>query len=420
MVGTLSKALCRIADALPRYERTAELFRTKEIQEGTANLYALFMKFLVRAMQWYQGGSFKHAIHAFVKPVAIAYKDILEEIEESSRSLDQWVATAAYAEQRAMHLEQRYMYREQQAMRLENHGSHLLLEEVRQLVLAMQPQLAQLQAGQNQLSTVVFNTNDLVHDAQLSSMLTFAAGVPGLDPQERLRLSLLMRNRRRTRPAHSRQSFTQSTKLRTWTLSHQSALVLVRGSIAVHTVAKEFCVDVIQYLQSASIPVLWILNDPMTGGRKSFSAIDLLRSLVFQALQLNTTLHNEKSCSINCARMQSARTELEWIDILGAAMAGMPQVYIVVDVEAQRSDMPSLNDSFSWSMAFHTLFQKLAARNCPSIIKVVLVSYSAMPRIFAFPSSFPDSDAVIPISTILKPTAKRMPKQARLSLRIRR
>lgn len=417
LVSTLSKALCRIADALPRYERTEKLFQTPEIRAGTISLYTNLMKFLIRAMKWYEQGAFKRALYAFTKPVAIQYQDILDDIDECSRRLDQHAAFSAYAEQRDMHLEQRDMHREQQLMRTENQESQFLLGELMKAFLSLQPQLAKLQDGQNQLSTAVWDTNDRVYDVQLSSMLSFTAGVPGLDPQQWLRISLVRRNRRRLRAAQPHAPFLDSIRLRAWTTSSKSALLVVKGSVAVRDTARDFCVNAIEYLQSASIPVLWVLKDPKIGSRKSLSAIEMLKSLVFQALQLNTSLHTEKACALNCATMQKARTELDWINILAASLAGMPQTYVVVDMEAQQPDDTHTSYPFSWPLSFHALFDTLANRGCAAIVKVVLISYSAERRTLTWPPTVQEEDETVPISTLVKPRGVQRRRQLHLAPR---
>lgn len=392
------------------------LYQTIEIREGVVQLYSHLLRFFIRAMQWYEGGSIKRAINSFVKPAAIQYKDILEDIEECSRRIDQQAVLASYAEQRDMH-------REQQQMRAENNDSHHLLGnvmnailsmqphvatvqdnhflvgEVLKAVLAMQPQIAQLQAQQNRLSGAVFDTNDRVFDVQLSAMLTFTATVPGLEPEEYLRLGLVMRNRRRARPVQSQEPFLSAPALRAWTQSPTSALVVVKGSITVQNIAKDFSINIVEYLRKTSTPVLWLLKDPKIGRRTTFAAVDLLKALVHQALRVNKKLHDEKTMSLKCATIQSARSESDWINILGASFTGLPLIYIVVDTEVQRFE-PSFGNSFSWPWAFRMLFDRLASRGFSTVVKVLLVSYGTDPRYLTYPTGPLGEAAIIPITKV--------------------
>ena len=107
-MSTFAKTLCRIADCLPRQELALVLYPTKQIKQGVAQLYAHFMDFLVRAMKWYREGAVNRIVHSITQPVGIRYKDILESIEDCSRSIDKWVTASAQAELRDMHaLQQR-------------------------------------------------------------------------------------------------------------------------------------------------------------------------------------------------------------------------------------------------------------------------------------------------------------------------
>lgn len=145
----------------------------------------------------------------------------------------------------------------------------------------------------------------------------------------------------------------------------------------------------------------------------------MLKSLVFQALQLNDSLYTEKACALKCSTMQRARTELDWIDILAASLAGMPQTYIVVDMEAQQPDDTHTSYPFSWPLNFHALFDTLTSRGCAAIVKVVLISYSAERRTLTWPPTIQEEDEIIPISNVVKTTGIQRRKQPRLPLRRR-
>jgi hypothetical protein len=136
-------------------------------------------------------------------------------------------------------------------------------------------------------------------------------------------------------------------------------------------------VSIVEAIKTAIIPVVWVLNS-RTGEENGVcpsrapSAIDVLKQLVFQVLQLNHTLLNERSASLNAARYKSAATEGEWFDLLGAAIAGLPQIYMIIDVEVVG---PEGGSTCSWPKIFMNLFESLLARNVKTNVKVVLVSY---------------------------------------------
>lgn len=59
---------------------------------------------MIRAMKWYTEGNFKHFITGVFKPAPLRFKDLLEEIETLSHTVDALAVGAAQAEQRNMHV----------------------------------------------------------------------------------------------------------------------------------------------------------------------------------------------------------------------------------------------------------------------------------------------------------------------------
>ena len=104
LIAQLSKALAQIADALPRIEIKNLLFPTEMMKGAVATLYAYIIKFCQRAISWYTEGRLKHILTSLTRPSALRFKDLVEEIAECSRRVDNLAVTSAQAEQRDMHL----------------------------------------------------------------------------------------------------------------------------------------------------------------------------------------------------------------------------------------------------------------------------------------------------------------------------
>ena len=366
-MSTFAKALCRIADSLPRQELASVLYPTKQIKQGIAQLYAHLMEFLVKAMKWYREGALKHIVHSITQPVGIRYKEILESIEDCSRNVDKWVIASAQAEMRDMHVLQQKTLLNVETTKSVVQSNAFTVEEIMKVVVAMTPQLTQLIAGQ-------LDTNQRVFDLQLSNMLTFTTGSPILDPETSYRYGLLKRNRHKLRFSRP-QSFWQSPKLKLWTNSDSSALVIVTGPYSLREKAKDFGINVIEAVRSTATPVLWVLphHNQSIAGR--ITTVDILKSLVQQAMRLNRVFQSERACALSCARIQSAVQESEWLDILGFALAGLRLVYIVFDIGTLGRTVLALSDDFSWPLAFIALFQTLAFRASQTVLKIVLIGY---------------------------------------------
>ena len=367
LVSTFAKAMCRIADCLPRQELNLLLYPTRNIKQAVAKLYAYLIDFLVKALHWYQEGKVKHIIHAITQPVKIRYKDILENIEECSRNIDRWAASSAHAELRDMHnLQQKTQ------IELDNTGtivrsSATTTDEIMRIVVSMTPQLTKLVAGQ-------LNTNQRVFDLQLSQMLAATANSRLQDPEISYRSGILRRNKHRAR-CRNWPPFYHSAKLRDWTTSQTSSLVVVRGPYSLRDQAKMFGVNVIEAMRSASIPVLWMIPSAVQRASGLVTSIDLLKSLVQQAMRINRHFQSENACALSCARIQSAVNESDWFDILGSVLIGLPLVYVVLDSGLLGREGIAHSGNFAWPLAFFTLFQRLAYMDSCTVVKVLIINY---------------------------------------------
>ena len=77
--------LCDIADALPRVEIAAYLYPVDAMKRAVSVLYAHILKFLLRAFDWYKEGKIVHAIHSIIKPVALRYDDLLQDLRQATQ-----------------------------------------------------------------------------------------------------------------------------------------------------------------------------------------------------------------------------------------------------------------------------------------------------------------------------------------------
>jgi hypothetical protein len=191
-----------------------------------------------------------------------------------------------------------------------------------------------------------------------------------LDNQKSLQASLVLRRTRARDMSGAISDFQHSPKLRSWTQSPTSSLVMVQGTYSSRAQIRNFCVDVIQDVRAVSVPILWALN---TGSRspRVTSPVNVLKSLVKQALQLSPALHSERSLAPKLMSLREIAQPSEMFDLLASALADLSYVYILVDVEL----LENPSDKASWPHEFLKLFERLAARGLLSTVKVVLVSY---------------------------------------------
>jgi hypothetical protein len=104
LISQLSKALAQIAAVLPRANMKLLLYPTDQIKLGMSKLYANIIKFIQRAINWYDGGKVKHAITAMFRPAPLRFEDLVNEISACSQTIDELALSASQAELRDVHL----------------------------------------------------------------------------------------------------------------------------------------------------------------------------------------------------------------------------------------------------------------------------------------------------------------------------
>jgi hypothetical protein len=185
-----------------------------------------------------------------------------------------------------------------------------------------------------------------------------------------------MRNRRRQHGKFLSHALHTSPGLESFGAEPTSSQIIVSSSFRTRYLVKDFAADVLDLLDGARTPVVWILHRPSsnTSERKPITAIEVIKQLVHQILQKNHTMLNERSLGLSAVRFQSARTEGEWFALLGSVLAGFKQIYIVVDT-AILGKIEEERVASAWMGRFRELFAELRNRATYTVVKVLFVNY---------------------------------------------
>ncbi|KAF4545427.1 uncharacterized protein LTHEOB_5260 [Lasiodiplodia theobromae] len=358
LLSSLAKGLALVGEALPRVELAAVLYPTTRMKQALAELYAHIIRFLIRARDWFEERKPLRILHSVTRPAELRYDDLIDEIDSCSRNVVSLAVSAAQAEQRDMHTKLQVMLRRQ-----EHHGEVLM--EVRQLVSKRQ--------SMNLNASGYVNTNPILSDQQFDLAMTNLSTGQHSDPEQRLGACTFLRNRRRLNLATTVDPFWLTPKMKEWGLAQTSSLILVQGSFQNRAAIQDFCVDVIEVLRKAAIPVVWALNPQVGASADAFTMAELLKHLTYQVLKINSAARKESALACCFANVRDGQGEQQWFDVFCASLGGLRQLHIVIDIELLGSISRSATD-FSLSSAFLTLFQKLKERNLRTIVKVVLVT----------------------------------------------
>ncbi|KAM0510854.1 hypothetical protein ACHAPE_010480 [Trichoderma viride] len=344
----LAKSIAQIAESLPRMHLSSDLYPTPQMKVALEELYASVLNFLVKAYEWYNEGKLSHMFHGVSQQWNRVNADLVDEIAEKSRRIDQLAATASQAELRDMH----------------------------QVVTAIRSRLSLSDLKLDE----ILGKMDFKYYARhqpISQILTHLSNVPLDDPLKSFQHHLFFRKRRAqgTNLSAVTNPFWLSSRFQSLFSTEDSALALMKGNFATRQVLQDFCVDIIEHLRSSKVPTLWALKKVATPNNEQsqLSIVDLLKYLVFQALQLNESLKTEKTMAWRCAQFQRATTAAELFQLLLAALNGLgQQVYLVIDLETIEESLQSL-DGFNIVSAFLQSFHTSPNTR----LKIIIVRYRA-------------------------------------------
>ena len=307
-------------------------------------LYAHIIKFLLRALDWYEEGRIAHALHAITKPAALRYDDLLEDMRQATRRIADLAITSSQAEQRDMHQELR-----------------TLTQVVRQLK-------EDVLLDQSLKASTLLECRNALSDIQFTQALTLVSSACSVDHKSTLRASLLMRDKHRLVSYRSKcPPFWLSSELHTWNGSQHSSLVTLRASFKNRFYIRDFCVNVIEQLHNARVAVLWVLKPR----EPTFhSAIEILKSLFHQALTLDYASRTDSVFSFQLRKFLDARSENDYVNLLGGCLERFGLVYIMVDAGVMN---PA--DASQCKRLLQELSQTLSKKGASTIVKIMALSY---------------------------------------------
>jgi hypothetical protein len=230
-------------------------------------------------------------------------------------------------------------------------------------------------------SSALINTNRRISDLQFSNIMASLSHVPIWEPMKVYQYYNSVRRRMsHKRPVHTLpNTFWRSSKLRHWSSTPESALSVIAGNFQARFLIRNLCVDIIEQLHRAAIPVILAMKVQEDSLSTYISHTDLLKYLIRQALQIRDKVHTEKSMSLTCAKFHDSTDEAGWFQLFEATLADIGSlVYIIVDLVILDKSF-SFIDNFSWIGAFEQFFETLINRKISTKVKVLLVCYGSLP-----------------------------------------
>ncbi|KAI8955848.1 hypothetical protein F4801DRAFT_177344 [Xylaria longipes] len=350
---TIVTALCDISGSLPSVELSLALYPTPVMKHLVSMLYAHIMRFLIRALKYYEESSLMRMVHSITRPAALRYDDLIRLIRRDEEIVRRHASTSSQAEIRAVH----------------------------NSILAVSTQL-QTEAGQAQAERQIMQTQLTamgdwmtqirvsLSEVQVKQVLSMVSSQCAIDHKSAFQSASQMCDTPffRQRCGYNSAVFWTSPKLKTWNQARTSSTILLKSTFNQRAQIQSFCTEVVKQLLKDDIAVFWIFMSR----DQEYSLLETLRSLVYQALSLNYISYTESSMGFQLKRYMEANFEEDYLNILGDLLQHLKRVYIIANSEAM-----SPITAVQCRAYLQRLSQLLSERNCQTVLKVITTSYSS-------------------------------------------
>ncbi|KAI9690899.1 MAG: hypothetical protein M1822_008519 [Bathelium mastoideum] len=333
-VHQLAKALCRFADCLPRQELKLILYPSLQMQQAVAKLYSKLIQFVVHAFHWYQKGKARRAIGAIFKPFALDFQEQLTDVNELSRSVDEIANTAAQVELRAVHAKVEDAYKELSDAHKELKLARLEIKRLGEVVSSEADRIFQVASCTQSLSSRmeldIRTQSTMMSTVQLNQIMSapFMADVPSSGQSLKYCSTFARRQ-----PQSGILSQSEIEILRNYSKDvHISYLITESLHISD---AKNFLLSLLRQIRTADRPVIWALRFANFFERSPCME-DILRILVLHALEINSKALAQNDFPVTFSSIRAASSQEDWLSILNRSLAGLEEVYIVVDPDLLR------------------------------------------------------------------------------------
>lgn len=366
---TIVLALCEISESLPSVEIVLALYPTAIIKHAASMLYAHILRFLVRALNYYEESRLMRAVHTITRPAALRYQDLVELIRRDAETVRRHAATSSQAEIRDIHGRitafSTQLEKETKKAQADRIGIHLKLNTLENLMTQVRHTLdfqhAVQKSNQVQIRTAL-------SDVQLRQALTMVASHCNIDHKSLFQSSLQMTDTRaafRQKSKHNIAAFWTSPKLQQWSHAGTSSTILVTSTFRQSLEIRRCCTEIVKQLLKDRVAVFWVF---MSKDRK-YPLLETLRSLVYQALSLDYAQHTKQTMSFQLSKYLDANFEDDYLNMLGELLQHLKHVYIIVNSEAMTPDTAA-----QCRACLQRLSRLLSNRGCQTILKVIMTS----------------------------------------------
>ena len=205
-------------------------------------------------------------------------------------------------------------------------------------------------------------------DIYLVQALTLVSSACRIDHKAALQATLIMHGKN---CVHSKRPkclpFWASPEVQAWNRGERSSLIAIQATFRNRPPVRDPCANIVQQLRDAGVAVLWILKPR---DNVHYSSIEVLKSLIYQALALEAVPHTESKLSFRLRQYQDACSGDDYASLLGACIQNFKLIYVIVEASAMEPTSAS-----ECQIYLRHLSCKLSELDDSGILKIMIVSY---------------------------------------------
>lgn len=365
----LSQALVDIGDVLPRMDLSACLYQTEVMEAALSRLFTYIILFLRLCVRWYKKSPLDRISSAIQSPFELGYHDLVNNIQECSKAVDDLASAGARAEIRDV----RTLAMLQHAQIQEFDTKLAEVMEGQKKFEAHVTQLLQVATSRKSITERigdhVSSISKTVHRIEAEAMMR--SSEPTITPESALlKLQSFVRRDLTPRLPSPNEQVVYNT-ISDWSSGKGSSLLIVQVGLRAQMQAKELASIMIAHMRLGSQCVFWDLLSNRTSP-DTYTMKELCLGLVYQAVQHSNGLLSSFAEQLNLAKTHATDTEREWVDLICVLFSKLPSAFMVIEAAAlQNVHKPDSSWGDQLSEHLPLIVQRSSAAGC--VLKVFVI-----------------------------------------------
>ncbi|KAI1086065.1 hypothetical protein F5B19DRAFT_480582 [Rostrohypoxylon terebratum] len=371
----IATALHEILETLPVIELGTELYPNQIFERSVSKLYAHIVEFLIRAQKHYEESKLAHAVNCIFNPSALRYDDLVKNIQKDTGIIMKHMEVCSQARIRDVletagtthKMLNTASVQMDYNISMNKDGHQKTHEEIIEVNRKLDKMREMFEVERAIQACTRLQSRIDISDILLQQALESVSSRCSIRHKPVLWAAVHLYNRWQSRRDFQFEygQFWTSPKLHEWNTSQTSSTILIKSPLTARRQIMTFCTEVVDQLMRKRTAVIWVLAEK----NKTYSLIEALKSLVYQAFCLGYSSRRENKMTFELSQFLDAYIEEDYLDLLARLLQHFKLVYIIANGDAM-----SPSTERQCRRCLHKLSRILLDRRSQTILKVITTS----------------------------------------------